>query len=508
MREARSVLRVVTLWLGIAVVPASADIYQWEWVDPADPSQGRQASNAVCPGGAGVNAEPGTSMLGLDLTQAYLAEANLGGAWLSGAVLAFAELSGAKLDGANLPLANLTGAVLVGASLRDAYCRKTVFVDADLAKADMCNAELYLAVLTGANLSDAIIRGARLNEATSRGFTATQMYSTASYRSGDMRAIYLGGNVLSGWDFGEKDLGGAFFQSSDLTNAVFRGSNLSNANLASTLVNADFTGANLTSAMLIGDLTNATLSDALVAGANLGTAQTKGVSAAQLYSTASYRAKDLRGITINGDLSGWKLGGQNLTNAKLRSTVLTNTDLVGADTRGALDLTDAKLALAVTANMIRPDGALRGLDLGGGRMLQVRDYDGDTTAAANPIAIHVRSGMNTAPDGLLAMVFEADDWGSTISFEPGVPVTLGGTLELAFAPGTDVVTQIGRTFDVFDWTGVTPTGRFSVSSRYEWDLSGLYTTGDITLLTPEPASLAMLVLGSFFFTRRRNQRLR
>ena len=58
------------------------------------------------------------------------------------------------------------------------------------------------------------------------------------------------------------------------------------------------------------------------------------------------------------------------------------------------------------------------------------------------------------------MVFEADDWDSTISFAENMPVqvTLGGTLELTFADGVSLSTQIGRTFDVFDWTGVSPTG--------------------------------------------------
>jgi hypothetical protein len=42
--------------------------------------------------------------------------------------------------------------------------------------------------------------------------------------------------------------------------------------------------------------------------------------------------------------------------------------------------------------------------------------------------------------------------------------------------------QLGRTIDLFDWTGVTPTGAFNVSSPYTWNLSKLYTTGEVTLL--------------------------
>jgi hypothetical protein len=78
-------------------------------------------------------------------------------------------------------------------------------------------------------------------------------------------------------------------------------------------------------------------------------------------------------------------------------------------------------------------------------------------------------------------VLEADAWDSTISFAPGIPATLGGTLELTFADGVDVASQVGRTFDLFDWTGVMPTGAFNVASPYAWDLSKLYAAGEVTL---------------------------
>ena len=83
--------------------------------------------------------------------------------------------------------------------------------------------------------------------------------------------------------------------------------------------------------------------------------------------------------------------------------------------------------------------------------------------------------------GTLRLVFDADPWDSTISFAPGIPVTRGGTLDLTFAADVNVASQIGRTIDLFDWTGVTPTGTFTVSSPYTWNLSKLYTTGEVTL---------------------------
>ena len=107
-----------------------------------------------------------------------------------------------------------------------------------------------------------------------------------------------------------------------------------------------------------------------------------------------------------------------------------------------------------------------------------------------------------APGGTLRMVFEADDWDSTISFAPGIPVTLGGTLELTFADDVNLASQLGRTFDLFDWTGVNPTGAFAISSPYAWDLSNLYTTGEVTLTAiPEPATVVFAAIGLGVFLR-------
>jgi hypothetical protein len=94
------------------------------------------------------------------------------------------------------------------------------------------------------------------------------------------------------------------------------------------------------------------------------------------------------------------------------------------------------------------------------------------------------------------MVFEADAWDSTVSFAPDILVSLGGTLELTFADGVDLADQIGRTIDLFDWSGVSPIGSFVISTPYLWNLSSLYTTGEITLIAiPEPATFVLVALG-------------
>ena len=116
----------------------------------------------------------------------------------------------------------------------------------------------------------------------------------------------------------------------------------------------------------------------------------------------------------------------------------------------------------------------------------------DYSVPSSTIPITVDQHLAMGPGGTLRMVFEADAWDSTISFAPGIPVTLGGTLELTFADDVNLASQVGRTFDLFDWTGVNPTGAFAVSTPYAWDLSNLYTTGEVTLTAvPEPRALLL-----------------
>src|SRR5205814_3401453 len=94
--------------------PASADIFQWQYINPADPSQGKQPSTTLCPGGAGLDAAPGANLASRDLRKAYLILTDLAGASFQSANLTIADLSRAKLINANLTSANLTNATLGG----------------------------------------------------------------------------------------------------------------------------------------------------------------------------------------------------------------------------------------------------------------------------------------------------------------------------------------------------------------------------------------------------------
>jgi uncharacterized protein YjbI with pentapeptide repeats len=399
-----------------------------------------------------------------NLADAYLVNQNLASANFSGATLTGANLAGAEIQNANFNRAYLSyyPSILAGGlTLPQLYSTASYLArdlngvglagnnltGADLAGQNLMNAGFAGATLTGTNLTGAEVRGANLGDT---GITAAQLSSTASYLAHDLTGIGLFYNNLTDWNLAGQNLTNADFRFAALTNADFRQANLTNASFrGATLTNADFRQANLTNAKFDFNGTDLT-------GANL--------------SQANLTNADFSGYTdyLEGDQPGANLTGANLS---------------GADARGA-NFYLATLDDAITSNLIQSDGHIAGLDLTSGASLVVRDYDENPAVypPTGPLPIVVEQHLAMDATGTLRLVFDADPWDSLISFAPGIPVTLGGTLELDFATGVDVATQSGRTIDLFDWTGVTPTGAFTtVSSPYTWNLTNLYTTGEVTL---------------------------
>jgi uncharacterized protein YjbI with pentapeptide repeats len=170
---AASVAELVAL-LAPAFV-ARADIFQWEYVNPANPSLGKQQSTTLCIDGAGVNAVPGAYLASLNLTKAYLSGVNLGGDIYSENF----GVEGADLTGANLSQADLTGVDFSGA-----YITSPDWVGYP-------NNYLYYpgASLRDANLTGADVRGANFTWVS---ISFAQLYSTASYQAHDLSGITFG----------------------------------------------------------------------------------------------------------------------------------------------------------------------------------------------------------------------------------------------------------------------------------------------------------------------------
>jgi uncharacterized protein YjbI with pentapeptide repeats len=426
------------------------------------------------------------------------------------------DLSGWDFSGQNLSNANLSGANLSGANFTNADIRGTY---------DSSTGKYYSTILFFTPT-----------------LTEAQLESTSNYQQHDMSFIRFSANDLNGWDFQGQNLTASVFAGSSLTNTDFTNATIHYADFSSTaltlyqlqqtssykqknlegiglagnnLSHWDFSGQDLASANLYNaNLTGTNLSGATIRGASLVLATSKGFSQKQLQSTASYQQKDLSGINFSANnFTGWDFHEQDLSNAVLNGVTLNganftsaslanaklfsisnyNTNLKGtdftlADMRGATGDYNALGSETlpepyILKNTIQMQGGIHGFDLSDGSKLIVRNYTGDpSVSTSKPIPITVYNKMSMGTSGILQMVFDDQDWNSTISFSGISSVSLGGTLKLTIKDGVDVSKLVGDSFDLFDWTGVNRLGTtFNVDqSGYTWNLDNLYTDGTVT----------------------------
>jgi uncharacterized protein YjbI with pentapeptide repeats len=219
-----------------------------------------------------------------------------------------------NLRGADLAFANLTNAQLYRADLRDANLSGAFLEDANLEGANLLGTNL-----SGAFLKDAGLLGANLSGADLHGADSSDPWSVANLRSADLSGFGQVAN-LSGADLSDLNLSDANLEEADLSDA-----NLSDANLSDAfLLGANLSGANLRGANLRG----ASLRDAGLLGANLNDAFLRGAN-----------LRDARPEYAN--LSGADLSGADLSEADLSEADLSSADLSEANLSYA-DLSHAK----------------------------------------------------------------------------------------------------------------------------------------------------------------------
>ena len=218
------------------------------------------------------------------------------------------DLSDWNTDSRNLRFADFSASNdLSRANFHNSWLNEARFINANLT-----NSYLWWSTLANADFSGAVVNGAHFDRSD---LSFSQLSETLSYQVKNLGGIGLGLNELSGWDFSGQLLTGAIFGYSSLQNASFEGANLTNAYLfGARLEGADLTGA-------------------IITGANFAEAY---ITNDQLYSTESYRLKNLSGIDLaSAELNGSDLQQQNLTNAFLSSYDLIGTRLVDANLRGS-----------------------------------------------------------------------------------------------------------------------------------------------------------------------------
>ena len=192
--------------------------------------------------------------------------------------------------------------------------------------------------------------------------------------------------------------------------------------------------------------------------------------------------------------------GANLSNAGVYDLTMTGesdrresggTDFSRSDLRGVVG---ASLSSAITQNAILPDGTIHGNNWQSGMNVSFRNTSQD-------IPVRVVEKWTLDPQVTLNFILDDQPWKSTITFDPGISVNLAGQLDLSLDDGLSPADIAGKTFKLFDWSGITPNGHFSSiaddiygTDYYTLDTSHLYTTGEITFLSrvPEPSTIGLL----------------
>jgi uncharacterized protein YjbI with pentapeptide repeats len=222
------------------------------------------------------------------------------------------DLFAADLAGAQIPEADLTNANLEKADLSDADLTDANLYRANLSGADLTNTKLESVMAAQSRWREAVMEGCNLNEADLNGadFSDAELIECslieATLTGAKAKRTRFDDCKLQGANFTEAKLGGADLSGSILAECTFREASLAGANLSGVVaLGADFTEAKMREA----NLREATLDGANFTGADL--------SGADL-SEATVDDADF----TRADLTDAKLDGVDLEGAKLKDALV------------------------------------------------------------------------------------------------------------------------------------------------------------------------------------------
>ncbi|MFI3291358.1 MAG: pentapeptide repeat-containing protein [Opitutales bacterium] len=187
----------------------------------------------------------------------------------------------------------------------------------------LINTNFNFAELENANFTNAIIIKSELGGNRLRGgFNKEQIYSTKSYINKNLAGINFSVNDMKAWDFSGQNLEDARFEWCVLDDVSFENANLKNVS---------FDDSNNGSSSFY----NTNFANAIIAKCRFKYATNEGFTKEQLYSTKSYKDKDLEGIDFSSCiLKGWSFSGQNLKNANFANSDLSGVDFSFANLEG------------------------------------------------------------------------------------------------------------------------------------------------------------------------------
>ena len=396
----------------------------------------------------------GCGFANIDLTKCNFTGINLTNVVFTATRLAGCDFTDAIIEGASFAATETKGfnqkQLYSTASYKNKNLRGVSFARNDLLRLngnpsawdftgqDLTNADFSYSLISGffnsistrsIILTDAIIEGANFEGLQTDGYSTygistEQLYSTASYKNKNLTGIKFGDNCMVGFDFTGQNMTNVSFLRAELNNADFTNANLTNVSFwGAELNNADFTNANLTNVdFRFSDISNANFDNAIIEGAYLSDIRTN-----QLYSTASYKEKNLKGVTFSaysygGWLAGADFAGQNLMNADFTGQSLNNTDFTKADLRGGT----MKSNYVITKNTIMGDGRIKDFSMvSSDDSFSIRKY---TPAAEGGEMISAKIGEDATISG-----------GAELALENGAELEVIDAASLSVANGSSII---------------------------------------------------------------------
>ncbi|MFO0912666.1 MAG: pentapeptide repeat-containing protein [Pirellulales bacterium] len=354
---------------------------------------------------------------------------------------------GAELDHLNLEFARLRPFDLTGATF---------------AQSNISNADFITSNLSNADFTGATIAGARFGSSIG----LEQIYSTASYESGNLSGIDLSFAKLPGAQFAGQDLSFANLDSTVMTDSNLSGATLRGAYLPFTKL----AGANLSGVQggffYFNDFTDTKFVNA--------TAITRMQDVHLVRTDFSYA--DLGGVTMNADdMTGAKFIGTNLAWASFYGQKISTADFSLADLR--LATYDFSREQPVLRNTILRAGDVNGFSLLPSDRMIIR-------SGGPPVTVHDEFRMQTDSELVFRLTRRPD--GPDMVIDMNVVPALAGNLTLEFSDEAKVYTLVNQTFQLFRWpVSLVPGNDFDhirLPEHTLWNLSGLYSTGNAVFL--------------------------
>ncbi len=330
-------------------------------------------------------------------------------------------------DNENYQGQNLENGHFHGRSLENANFKNCNLQNADFSNTYLKNAVFENADIRGASFFLCSYDKPHANFYHPDNFRAEQIYSTASYRQKDLTGVDFSDNILSGWNFSGQNLTDASFGYASL----------------GAISSSDFESAGI----YYPGLQKVDFTDAIVNGANFDsvTRVIFGFTSDQLYSTASYKNKNLSRIRLSdNNLGGWNFSGQNLQNASFYGSDISGANFAKADLRGAK--MTAISGAPVYKNTIMSDGIISNFSMtSAGDSFSIRRYEPDGEGGA---MISAKLDTSSTISGGAVLTIE-----SGAEFE----VVSGAVLSVGAGSGISINASLGdaAVFNVEDGAGLT-----------------------------------------------------